>query len=61
MFKYEPTLDELVNAYTVAFGDDGERKLAETLLSFLSDADLENAYARALRKIREDMMEAGVL
>jgi len=60
-YKYNPTVTELVDAYSVAHGDLGELMLVGAMFGRLTDEQKETVYREALDKVREDMKKAGQL
>lgn len=59
--KYNPTPQEMRDAYFVAYGDMGDTMLIGALFGYLSleskDA-VEKVYAEALEKVARDVVEA---
>ena len=58
MVKYEPTVEDMKNAYLVAYGSEGGDILVNTLMSFISEKDIENVYARALYEVKQQINTA---
>ena len=59
--KYNPTVTEMVDGYSVAYGDLGEAMLIGAMFGRLSDSQKETIYREALDKVAEDMRKAGQL
>jgi hypothetical protein len=63
LHKYNPTPQEMRDAYSVAYGDMGDTMLLGSLFGYLSvenkDA-LEVIYAEALEKVGKDLVEKGL-
>ena len=59
--KYNPTVTEMVDGYSVAYGDLGEAMLIGAMFGRLTDQQKETIYRDALDKVREDMKKAGQL
>ena len=57
MYKYNPTVTELRQAYEVAFGEYGTNVLLGTLFANLSDETIERLYAQALAEVRAHLEE----
>lgn len=57
-YKYNPTAQELRDAYSVAYGDLGDTMLIGALYGHLKNRNtdsIETVYAKALEKVRKDM------
>mgnify|MGYP001555670617 FL=1 len=59
--KYNPSVTETVDAYSVAYGDLGNAMLIGALWGRLTKDQQETVYREALDKVREDMKKAGQL
>ena len=59
--KYNPSVTEMVDGYSVAYGDLGEAMLIGAMFGRLTDQQKETIYKEALDKVREDMKKAGQL
>jgi len=57
MYKYNPTVTDLRQAYEVAFGEYGANILIGTLFAHLPDDTIERLYAQALAEVRADLEE----
>ena len=58
--KYNPSVTDMVDAYSVAYGDLGEAMLIGAMLGRLSDKQKETIYREAIEKVAEDMRKDGV-
>jgi hypothetical protein len=57
-YKYNPTAQELRDAYLVAYGDLGDTMLIGALYGYAKTQNkdtIETVYAKALDKVRKDM------
>ena len=57
-YKYNPTAQELRDAYLVAYGDLGDTMLIGALYGYAKSRKsdiIETAYAKALEQVRKDM------
>jgi hypothetical protein len=61
MFKYEPTVKDMTDAFTVAYGDTGVDALVGAMFANLSPETIERLYAQALQATREDLAKKGLL
>lgn len=63
-YKYNPTAQEMRDAYSVAYGDLGDSMLIGALYGYLvsEKADrIEKMYAETLEKIGKDLVEKGLM
>ena len=59
--KYNPTVTDMVNGYSVAYGDLGNTMLIGAMFGRLTDEQKETIYREALDQVTEDMRKAGHL
>jgi len=59
--KYNPTVTDMVDGYSVAYGDLGNAMLIGAMFGRLTDEQKETIYLEALDQVREDMRKAGQL
>jgi len=57
MYKYNPTVTELRQAYEVAFGEYGVNILVGTMFANLDEDTIERLYAQALAEVKQDLEE----
>ena len=57
MYKYNPTVTELRQAYEVAFGESGVNILVGTMFANLDEDTIERLYAQALAEVRAHLEE----
>jgi hypothetical protein len=57
MYKYNPTVTELRQAYEVAFGEYGVNILVGTMFANLDQDTIERLYAQALAEVKQDLEE----
>lgn len=58
---YNPTVTDMVDSYSVAYGDLGNAMLIGAMFGRLTDQQKETIYREALDQVREDMKKAGQL
>lgn len=61
MFKYDPTVEDLKNAFEVAYSVENAGKLAEQLHGTLGEDVVEKVYTDAIRNLRNQMVQAGMI
>jgi hypothetical protein len=61
MENYNPTVNEMLAAYSVAYGESGVYALAGAMFANLDSATIERLYHYALAEVREDLKEKGVI
>jgi hypothetical protein len=61
MENYNPTVSEMINAYTVAYGENGVYALAGAMFANLSEQTIERLYRQAIADVREDLLEKGLV
>ena len=61
MENYNPTVNELLDAYSVAYGENGVYALAGAMFANLDSDTIERLYRYALAEVREDLKEKGVI
>lgn len=61
MFKYGVDVTEVRNAYEVAYGEAGAHVLLGKLFAMVSEEVQEKLYAEALKDVRRDLEERGLL
>jgi len=59
MYKYNPTITDMRQAYEVAYGEQGVYFLIGTMFSNLEESVIEKLYKEALDKVKADMEKAG--
>ena len=59
--KYNPTVTDMVDGYSVAYGDLGNAMLIGAMFGRLTDEQKETIYREALDKVNQDMKKAGQL
>lgn len=60
-YKYNPTVTEMVDGYSVAYGDLGNAMLIGAMFGRLTDQQKETIYREALDQVAKDMEKAGQL
>jgi hypothetical protein len=60
-YKYNPTVIEMVDGYSVAYGDLGNAMLIGAMFGRLTDQQKETIYREALDQVAQDMEKAGQL
>ena len=60
-YKYNPSVTETVDAYSVAYGDFANSMLIGALWGRLTKQQQEVVYKEALDKVKADMEKAGQL
>jgi len=59
--KYNPSVTDMVDGYSVAYGDLGNAMLIGAMFGRLTDQQKETIYREALDKVNQDMKKAGQL
>jgi hypothetical protein len=61
MYKYNPTVTELRQAYEVAFGENGVYALVGAMFANLDEETIERLYAQVIHEVRTDLKEKGLV
>ena len=60
MQNYFPKVSDLLDAYTVAYGESGVYALVGMMYANLDDPTIERLYRQAIHDVREDLVEKGL-
>lgn len=60
MKNYFPRVSDLLDAYTVAYGESGVYALVGAMYANLDDPTIERLYGQAIHDVREDLVEKGL-